>query len=683
MRRGQLFKSTEVHRNPRGVVAFVWILWALVGAAWPQPGAIASQAAATPSVVDAERLHLLEQKIDAIRKAYVANDFQQVLQLCSQAEALDPQNPSVQLYREWARQKLQTTKLNEHADVEKSELPRRREAMTPAGGASPAGSPTGMQPATVTPPVGHSSEVAHAQEPPAVGGLGSRKNILVGLLLGGVGVIAGFVLLRRLVVAKRQAGLAPREANPSGRAVASAEKELEQGAEPEMRIRGAALRGISNLEPVESAGTTAAAAEAVPGLKLGAGGLGLSGTTSLSSFGVPAASPPNTEPPASESPSSIEPPPVTESRPWAAAAQAPEKQVVPPEPASPTSAPASIPSFEELGINIPVSEPEEPAKPPRTYKASLEESRIVITPTGESREKGPARGVEVSVQETPHQEAAPSPIAAPRGAAKEEIPVISLEDLVPPTIGQPPARPEAPAQASPELALNLDTLETVAGEPQSPEVVASTEQGPAARDSMSVSLEDVGDEELDGLTSVASPAAPPCSEAPGDVGGVSEEASTIVLTPSAAIDRQVPKPSADEELSETKTLVPPSASRVNPKESDASLAETKILEENVFPARSDSAQQPARNEQEGPAAPPPAHPDVAPSPRDKRTADERSERMFREQWDRGLRAFQEQNYKQAVHFFSIAAAIHPENEEVRAKLREARELKRQQESGNA
>lgn len=56
--------------------------------------------------------------------------------------------------------------------------------------------------------------------------------------------------------------------------------------------------------------------------------------------------------------------------------------------------------------------------------------------------------------------------------------------------------------------------------------------------------------------------------------------------------------------------------------------------------------------------------------------DERSERMFREQYDLGTTAFDAGQWKEAVHYLSVAAAIHPDHEDVRAKLREAREKKR-------
>lgn len=59
--------------------------------------------------------------------------------------------------------------------------------------------------------------------------------------------------------------------------------------------------------------------------------------------------------------------------------------------------------------------------------------------------------------------------------------------------------------------------------------------------------------------------------------------------------------------------------------------------------------------------------------------DERSERMFREQYDRAMKAYQKKDWKQAVHYFSIAAAIHPEDEDLRLKLRESRDRRRREE----
>ncbi len=61
------------------------------------------------------------------------------------------------------------------------------------------------------------------------------------------------------------------------------------------------------------------------------------------------------------------------------------------------------------------------------------------------------------------------------------------------------------------------------------------------------------------------------------------------------------------------------------------------------------------------------------------TSDERSEKMFREQLDKGLKAVGERDWRQAVHYLSIAAAIHPEDEAVRTHLRNARDEKKRSE----
>ncbi len=45
--------------------------------------------------------------------------------------------------------------------------------------------------------------------------------------------------------------------------------------------------------------------------------------------------------------------------------------------------------------------------------------------------------------------------------------------------------------------------------------------------------------------------------------------------------------------------------------------------------------------------------------------DERSEMIFREQYNKGIKAVNEKNWKQAVHYLAIAAAIHPNNEQLR------------------
>jgi hypothetical protein len=59
--------------------------------------------------------------------------------------------------------------------------------------------------------------------------------------------------------------------------------------------------------------------------------------------------------------------------------------------------------------------------------------------------------------------------------------------------------------------------------------------------------------------------------------------------------------------------------------------------------------------------------------------DERTERMFSDQLDKARAAVAEKNWRQAVHFLSIASALHPEHEEAKQMLKDARAEKRKSE----
>lgn len=81
-------------------------------------------------------------------------------------------------------------------------------------------------------------------------------------------------------------------------------------------------------------------------------------------------------------------------------------------------------------------------------------------------------------------------------------------------------------------------------------------------------------------------------------------------------------------------------------------------------------------------------PDAAPAeaaPNDEAPAlsteslDDRTERMFGDQMEKARRAVAEKNWRQAVHVLSIASALHPENEEAKQMLKDARAEKRKSE----
>ncbi len=81
-----------------------------------------------------------------------------------------------------------------------------------------------------------------------------------------------------------------------------------------------------------------------------------------------------------------------------------------------------------------------------------------------------------------------------------------------------------------------------------------------------------------------------------------------------------------------------------------------------------------------PAAP--EAPVVQPGAGSDESLDERTERMFADQMTKARAAVAAQDWRQAVHVLSIASALHPENEEARQMLREAREEKRKAEEGS-
>jgi hypothetical protein len=88
----------------------------------------------------------------------------------------------------------------------------------------------------------------------------------------------------------------------------------------------------------------------------------------------------------------------------------------------------------------------------------------------------------------------------------------------------------------------------------------------------------------------------------------------------------------------------------------------------------------AMQEQEPNAAPAPsAGSGASATPAGTESLDERTERMFHDQMEKARAAMAEKNWRQAVHVLSIASALHPENEEAKQMLREARTEKRKSE----
>lgn len=163
------------------------------------------------------------------------------------------------------------------------------------------------------------------------------------------------------------------------------------------------------------------------------------------------------------------------------------------------------------------------------------------------------------------------------------------------------------------------------------------------------------------------------------VGGVPEQKPA---TPADGSARGIASLSLDDDLAETKTglSTPP------PVLADETLHGMDTIALNppgsqVPPASMDETL-PLTGSPVAPAPPSPADSVYvsSPAPGTGGSADERSEKMFREQYEKGLKAVGDRDWRQAVHYLSIAAAIHPDDEEVRTHLRNAREEKKRAEN---
>lgn len=633
-------------------VLFFVLSWQLVFAQFVSSPPTATSAQSTAD--DVERQRLVEEKIEIIRREFVAGNFSEVLRLCEEAERIVPRHPSVGLYREWARQKLQRTKIGEHADVDRSELP------TDVWATSPTRVPVTPVPSPPSPQreVASSAAVGPSVVVPSTPSAPSSDRLFKLVLLAGIlagGGLVGYLGLIFYTQRKRREGVptlaeaaAPAPSMMEEEGPAPTEPEKEEAAPPEPK------------PPLSTPFPT-------PGLGLsfpsGAGGsLGLSGFSTVQS--ATAAETPEKqdvvektlqpEVPSPARPDTVlEPPPLPTGDSWVPEAQPVEISYSAREAKETVSAPESpFVSFEDLGIEIPMEAAEQPpSSSQRTYSAAIEESRIVITPVPPAKDEPP------TAPEAPLPEAetvAGPPLVGDIG----DIPVIQLEDIVGGTPSdQPPSIPATPTPLPEEPRVVLDTLSE------------GTTEGATPLPKGSQNLEtlgfDLAEGEMDGLSlDTVLPQPAPAQPSVND-------ASTVIQVP--AKSPEINAQTADDHDERTRTL--------NLSAEDSALAETKAIElpttfgeapraEAVPPSPTLSEVPPSAN-----AAP---SEDAQFSAQQK--VDERSERMFREQLERGLRAFEEQNYKQAVHFLSIAAAIHPENQEVREKLRAARERKRQQES---
>jgi hypothetical protein len=330
--------------------------------------------------------------------------------------------------------------------------------------------------------------------------------------------------------------------------------------------------------------------------------------------------------------------------------QAPELEL--PDPGSPGRDP-SVVSFEDLGISFPSESepsPELPSQagptvpPPGGFSTVFEDDRIVIKP--------PATPVSSSGQPTPEVHESGGMPDVPAAPSKPGQVSIDLDDLL---FGVASSL-EAPSTPEPQKGVRADS-------PDATETVFEEDKGTAQARSAAPAPEgfslpiDFAEESL--FVSSGSEPAPAKAKGPSPEDTFHEQ-DTVMLAPSSH---------PDDQLDATKTIAP-----VAREQSDPALDVTKAPGADAAQAEKPGAAPPEPGKQ---AAADESFYVASPTPGvSGGQLDERSERMFREQYERGMRAMTDKNWKQAVHFLSIAAAIHPDSTEVRGKLREARDAKR-------
>lgn len=299
----------------------------------------------------------------------------------------------------------------------------------------------------------------------------------------------------------------------------------------------------------------------------------------------------------------------------------PQVPAAPPKPvvpAAPKAVSSDSVSFEDLGISF-ASDDDEPPPPPKPAPGKAEQA------TSEAYKYAP--------------EVVEAPTAAPQPASSPDAIVL--------TGMSEPEAPKAEPSKTPLGAINLgDVFSAASGSPaKTPPPEAPRQKAPEPTsmqlDTVSFAVPSLDEPDDTKSQAVQTPAP------------IQEQEDSISLGDTITLDF----------LSETKT----------------SYSGTPSVTPPPPPPPATPAAKPVEEREQSPTA---SMPNVAPSFPSAATADERSERMFMEQRAHGLQAFDQKNWKQAVHYLSIAAAIHPEDDELRVRLREAREQKRREEAGS-
>jgi hypothetical protein len=668
----------------------------------PAPAAVGAESL-SPEEQQRRRAKLaLEKLIGQIRDAYTAGNYQQVLDLVDEAEKADPDNKTVLMYREWAREKLLAGETGpprpRFAPRSPADEPSTFPVALPVAGAPPAAAASSTPAATPAAPTPAAAPEPLSAAAPADASADGTSPLLTYILVSVLAIIllGGGVLF---AISKMGARRQPPDSLP------------ERPPEKEETERETGMLGTP--QPAQAAASSWSGAPsplATPAPTLGAGGLQTPSTPSSPGsgllFGASLSAPVyGSAPIAADADSEKQDESIDRSEPGV---QAPAAVVAPPQaPVLPTreTAPAAK-TIDTISFDFPPVLPQEsPAGSAPSKTASATPTRTTETVSFGS----------LGLVEEDSRVAVPPPPGMPADRNLEIPPApaissLNLDDissLVPrrPEDKPQPSQPATPASAAKALSaspapaiISLDDLMGRQGASAPPvsatnstEIKPSVLAPPPAPSPAVISLEDL----------IESPTAP--------VPPVTATDTTVTKIPAAAPPPPPPAATiqlsddtrlplgvgpADETLHGQETIrlapseLPPPPARETVVRMDNGLSETQSLSGGgISPAADDTRSAPVVSG----SGPGPQTDNKTPAREVEgfyvstassgKNVDERSERMFRDQCARAKEAMSKRNFKQAVHYLSIAAAIHPEDEEVRRLLREAREAKRKQEAG--
>ncbi len=257
----------------------------------------------------------------------------------------------------------------------------------------------------------------------------------------------------------------------------------------------------------------------------------------------------------------------------------------------------------------------------------------------------------------------------------EETVILSAPDVEPQTLS--PSRNATPA-SSPSLSSGTVDLEDIfgsqplPGQDASPNLLDKPYSDAAIE---SPSLSDSGDSDFNSQTMPTFVSAP-------DAGNPETE----TRTPPPARQRPIAEENSDsqsisfEELfgpADESSISTPAATVPEVAEPTPAPAAAAEEEDSVEDALAAALSAMAA---ESPDVAPPVNPAEIEVPvQSSESLDDRTERMFNDQMEKARRAVSEKNWRQAVHVLSIASALHPEHEEAKQMLKDARAEKRKSE----